>query len=137
MPLDTFKEFSQSLLAVSLFGSNILFWRQKSHYFNPAADEKPLLHTWSLAIEEQYYLIFPIFLLLTWGFGRNKIFWIIVIFAVISLMLSEWGWRFYGRANFFLTPTRAWELLVGSIVAFVINKHGLQNSSLSFSYLLN
>lgn len=129
MPLDTFKEFSQSLLAVSLFGSNILFWRQKSHYFNPAADEKPLLHTWSLAIEEQYYLIFPIFLLLTWGFGRNKIFWIIVIFAVISLMLSEWGWRFYGRANFFLTPTRAWELLVGSIVAFVINKHGLQKNN--------
>ena len=129
MPLDTFKEFSQSLLAVSLFGSNILFWRQKSHYFNPAVDEKPLLHTWSLAIEEQYYLIFPIFLLLTWGFGRNKIFWIIVIFAVISLMLSEWGWRFYGRANFFLTPTRAWELLVGSIVAFVINKHGLQKNN--------
>ena len=57
------KDFSQSLVAVSLFVSNILFW-QKTDYFATAAEEKPLLHTWSLAVEEQYYVIFPLFLML-------------------------------------------------------------------------
>lgn len=59
------RDFSQSLVAVSLFASNILFWR-KSGYFDADADEKPLLHTWSLAVEEQYYVLFPIFLVLAW-----------------------------------------------------------------------
>ena len=57
------KDFSQSLVAVSLFASNVVFWRE-SGYFDAAAEEKPLLHTWSLAVEEQYSVIFPIFLYL-------------------------------------------------------------------------
>lgn len=61
-------DFSQSLVAVSLFGSNVLFW-QESGYFDAAAEAKPLLHTWSLAVEEQYYLIFPVVLLLAWRLG--------------------------------------------------------------------
>ena len=67
------KDFSQSLVAVSLFISNVLFCRE-SGYFEAAAEEKPLLHTWSLAIEEQYYVLFPIFLILVWRFGKNKVF---------------------------------------------------------------
>ena len=74
------KDFSQSFVAVALFASNILFW-QESDYFDAASEEKPLLHTWSLAVEEQYYLLFPIFLLLAWRFGRNKVFWMIVVFS--------------------------------------------------------
>ena len=63
-----FKEFSQSLFATSIFLSNVFFWRD-SGYFNTASELKPLLHTWSLAIEEQFYLVFPLFLLITakWG----------------------------------------------------------------------
>ena len=65
------RDFSQSLIAVSLFASNVLFWRE-SGYFDAPAEEKPLLHTWSLAVEEQFYLIFPIFLILTWSFGKKE-----------------------------------------------------------------
>jgi peptidoglycan/LPS O-acetylase OafA/YrhL len=119
------KDFSHSLVAVSLFASNILFW-QKSGYFEAAAEEKPLLHTWSLAVEEQYYLLFPIFLILVWRFGKNRVFWMIVVMAAISFLLSEWGWRNKATANFYLAPTRAWELFAGSIAAFIVQRHGVQ-----------
>ena len=122
------KDFSQSLIAVSLFVSNILFWRE-SGYFGAASEEKPLLHTWSLAVEEQYYVLFPIFLILAWRFGRNRVFWMIVFMASISLILSEWGWRNKPIANFYLAPTRAWELFAGSIVAFIIQKQGIKKNN--------
>lgn len=64
------RDFSSSLIAVSLFVSNFLFWLQ-SGYFAEVAEQKPLLHTWSLAVEEQYYVLFPIFLILAWRFGKN------------------------------------------------------------------
>jgi len=123
------KDFSQSLVAVSLFSSNILFWRE-SGYFDAAAEEKPLLHTWSLAVEEQYYVLFPIFLILAWRFGKNRVFWMIVVIAAISLLLSEWGWRNKATANFYLAPTRSWELFAGSIAAFIVQKQGVQKNNL-------
>ncbi len=112
------KAFGQSLVAVVFFASNILFWREDG-YFAPAAELKPLLHTWSLAVEEQYYLLFPVFLLAVWRFGRQRVFWSVVAIAVLSLLLAEWGWRNQASANFYLAPTRAWELLAGSICAFL------------------
>jgi peptidoglycan/LPS O-acetylase OafA/YrhL len=121
------KDFSQSLVAVSLFASNVLFWRE-SGYFDAAAEEKPLLHTWSLAVEEQYYVLFPIFLFLAWRYGKNRVFWMIVVMAAISLLLSEWGWRNKATANFYLAPTRAWELFAGSIAAFIVQKRGVQKN---------
>ena len=123
------KDFSQSLVAVSLFASNILFWRE-SGYFAAAAEEKPLLHTWSLAVEEQYYVLFPIFLILAWRFGKNRVFWMIVVMAAISLLLGEWGWRNKATANFYLAPTRAWELFAGSIAAIIVQKQGVQKNNL-------
>lgn len=122
------KDFSQSLAAVSLFASNLLFWKE-SGYFDAAAEQKPLLHTWSLAVEEQYYVLFPIFLFLTWRYGKNRVFWMIVVMASISLLLSEWGWRNEATANFYLAPTRAWELFAGSIAAFIVQKNGVQKNN--------
>ena len=122
------KDFLQSLVAVSLFASNVLFWRE-SGYFDAAAEEKPLLHTWSLAVEEQYYVLFPIFLFLAWRYGKNRVFWMIVAMASISLLLSEWGWRNKANANFYLAPTRAWELFAGSIAAFIVQKNGVQKNN--------
>lgn len=123
------KDFSQSLIAVSLFVSNVLFWRE-SGYFAVAAEKAPLLHTWSLAVEEQYYIVFPVFLFLAWRFGKNRVFWMIVVFAAISLGLSEWGWRHYATANFYLAPTRAWELFAGSIAAFIVMKRGVRKNNM-------
>ena len=123
------KDFSQSIVAVSLFASNFLFWKE-SGYFDSSAEEKPLLHTWSLAVEEQYYVLFPIFLFLTWRFGKTRIFWVIVILASISLMLSEWGSRNKVTANFYLAPTRAWEIFSGSIAAFIVQKKGVQKNEI-------
>ena len=113
-----FRDFCQSVIAVIFFGSNILFWREAG-YFDSAAELKPLLHTWSLAVEEQYYLLFPLFLMLLPRFGRQKLFWSVIGIALISLLLSEWASRHAPEANFYLLPTRGWELLAGSICAFL------------------
>ena len=122
------KDFSHSLVATSIFASNILFWRE-SGYFEASTEQKPLLHTWSLAVEEQYYILFPIFLIVAWRFGKTRLLWVLIICATCSLLLSEWGSRNKEVANFYLTPTRAWEILAGSIAAFIVHKQGVKNSN--------
>lgn len=107
----------QSMVAVTLFGSNVLFWRE-SGYFDRAAELKPLLHTWSLGVEEQYYVIFPLLLMLLWRMGRAKMAGALAIGLIASLGLAVWFTRASPVAAFFLLPTRAWELGVGSILAF-------------------
>lgn len=118
LPPVKFNDFFQSTVAVLLFASNILFWHE-ADYFDTAAEEKPLLHTWSLAVEEQYYVVFPLALLFLWRYGRRTGFTFVAVMAVLSLLLCEWGWRQQPSANFYLAPFRAWELLAGSICAFV------------------
>lgn len=113
------KDFSKSLVAVSVFASNILFWRE-SGYFDTAAELKPLLHTWSLAVEEQYYVLFPLFLMLFWKLGKR---WILVTLAVVffvSLAVAQWAAYAKPAAAFYLLPTRGWELLIGAFAAFYL-----------------
>ena len=102
------KDFSQSLVAVSTFSSNILFWRE-SGYFDTAAELKPLLHTWSLAVEEQFYILFPLFLMAAWRFGKRAIVWTLIASFAISLAVAHWGAYNKPGDAFFLLPTRAWE----------------------------
>ena len=111
------KDFAQSVVAVSLFGSNILFWLE-SGYFNAAAELKPLLHTWSLAVEEQYYVLFPLFLMLAWRLGTRWILSALAVVAVLSLGFAEWSAHRYPDAAFYLRPFRMWELLLGALAAF-------------------
>ncbi len=116
MPPDIFLEFGHSLAAVSLFVSNVLFW-QEIGYFAAAAEQKPLLHTWSLAVEEQYYLFYPLLLAAVWRWKRTWLVGVLVVGATGSLILAEVGTRYRPDAAFYLIPFRAWELLVGSLIA--------------------
>ena len=112
---DQFDDFAKSVFATALFASNILFWKEAG-YFQAAAIEKPLLHTWSLAVEEQFYIIFPLFLFVAHRWLKRLVVWLVAL-AIISFALSVWGVAHKPTAAFYLAPTRAWELLLGSLLA--------------------
>ncbi len=115
------KDFSQSLVAVPVFASNILFWRE-SGYFDTAAEFKPLLHTWSLAVEEQFYVLFPLFLMLFWQLGKRYILITLGLVFVFSLAVAQWAAYAKPAAAFYLLPTRGWELLMGVFAAFYLSQ---------------
>lgn len=109
------KSFFSSFAAVSVFSSNILFWKE-SGYFDTAAELKPLLHTWSLAVEEQYYVIIPLLIFILWK-RRVGLFATFSILGFASLLGAEWASTHSPSAGFYLLPTRAWELLMGALCA--------------------
>jgi len=113
------KDFSKSLIAVPTFSSNILFWSE-SGYWGVTNELKPMLHTWSLAVEEQYYIFFPIFLMIMWKIRKRWILSSVLILALISLTASHWGAYNKPTANFFMLPTRLWELAIGALIAFYL-----------------
>lgn len=115
---DTLENFGQSVVATLLFANNLLL-AKTSGYWDIEAEFKPLLHTWSLGVEEQYYLVFPLLMLILWRWGRKPALIAIVVMLVASLIACEIGWRSHPAANFYLTTSRAWELLLGSVCAFV------------------
>ncbi|WP_157019135.1 acyltransferase family protein [Mesorhizobium xinjiangense] len=111
-----FIDFSKSLVAASLFVSNIYFWKA-SGYFAADAIFRPLLHTWSLSVEEQYYLFMPVAAFIIYKYLARR--WLLTLLPAIlaSLALSVYATSTAPTANFFLLPTRAWELLVGAALA--------------------
>ena len=113
-----FRDFGQSVMAVSVFASNV-FFMQHTGYFSPDVQMAPLLHTWSLAVEEQFYILFPLLVFLLRRLGNRHLFAVLVALSVVSLALSEWGWRYAPVSNFYLLPPRAWELLVGALCGLV------------------
>jgi peptidoglycan/LPS O-acetylase OafA/YrhL len=130
------KDFSQSLIAVSLFSSNILFW-QETGYWGVENELKPFLHTWSLAVEEQYYFIFPIFLMLMWRFRKPVVLASFIVIAICSLTFSHWAAYNLESANFFLLITRAWELAIGAVIAFYFVYGGVGRIKIISNKLIN
>jgi peptidoglycan/LPS O-acetylase OafA/YrhL len=127
-------EFGKSLIAVCLFASNIFFWL-KSDYFATASELKPLLHTWSLAIEEQFYIFFPVLLLLLRRFPGKIVFAVIAVLSIISFATAEIGSVRFPEANFYLLPSRAWELGVGALVALGFGGNRISGDGLARSAL--
>jgi peptidoglycan/LPS O-acetylase OafA/YrhL len=118
---DYMKSFSASLVASTLFVSNFLFLRE-SGYFDTAAELKPLLHTWSLGVEEQFYLLFPVFLILFCRLGKRWVVFSMALVFAFSFIFSVWATYEAPSAAFFLLPTRAWELLAGAFTALYLKE---------------
>ncbi len=111
-----FSALGESIVPQQLMLANVFFWRE-SGYFATEAELKPLLHFWSLAVEEQFYLVYPLFLMFAFKrLDRKGLNAVLVIATVSSLALSEWGVRNKPGATFFLLPTRAWEMLLGGLI---------------------
>jgi peptidoglycan/LPS O-acetylase OafA/YrhL len=113
-PLEYIK-FGRSVAPVTLFFSNFFFWKS-ANYFDPSSDLNPLLHTWSLSVEEQFYIFYPL-LLIALHRWRWPIRSVLVIIGTISLILASLLVYVKPSATFYLLPTRTWELMIGGIVA--------------------
>jgi peptidoglycan/LPS O-acetylase OafA/YrhL len=118
-----FKEYADSIVASTLFVSNFFFWREGT-YTAEASGLKPLLHVWSLSVEEQFYVMFPIMLLLCWRFAQKHITLLFVVMLLASLVLADWASHRYVNASFFLLPSRGWELLAGALLARIEYERG-------------
>lgn len=113
--------------AGAAFISNIVLWLE-SGYFDTDAQLKPLLHLWSLGVEEQYYILWPLVLA---ALPRRVIPGALLGIGVVSFGLNLWGINSHGTAVFFLPATRFWELMVGSALAFWVHAHSSQPGTLS------
>jgi peptidoglycan/LPS O-acetylase OafA/YrhL len=109
-------EYRDSLLAATFFSSNVYFW-QATDYFAAPAGEQPLLHTWSLAVEEQYYVLFPLLLMVVVRRRPDSLKPMLWLLTLVSFTISVVGARVDPGAAFYLLPSRAWELGVGALLA--------------------
>lgn len=115
---ENFIDFLKSGISSIFFFSNFYFHYTGNFYGNENSLIKPLTHTWSLSIEEQFYIFFPITLLIIFKFFRKHIFLILFLFFLISLSLAEYSSKTHQSFNFYLLPTRVFELISGSLLAY-------------------
>ena len=115
---NSFVDFSKSILYSLGFSSNYYFHYSGQQYNADNGLFKPFLHTWSLSVEEQFYIFFPLIVLLTFKYFRNYLINILVFGFLISLGLADWSSKNYQSISFYFLHTRLWELLAGSILAY-------------------
>ncbi|MBD3678968.1 MAG: acyltransferase [Rhodobacteraceae bacterium] len=124
MSPEELEAFGRSLIALVFFATNFLFWSEVD-YFAPAATELPLIHTWSLAVEEQFYILYPVLLIYLWKSGsRNRQAFGIGVLLSCSLLASYALVAIFPESVFYLLPYRAWELLAGSLIAILLVSRG-------------
>ena len=114
LPPFPLREFGQALFASAIFASNILFW-SKSGYFDAAAEANPLVHTWSLAVEEQFYIVAPLMALLVLR-SRSWLYAFLLFAAALSLLFAELTNNIVPSTFFFFTANRVFELAIGCVV---------------------
>lgn len=110
------QDLARNIITATLFASNIDFYLT-SGYFDRAAELQPLLHTWSLAVEEQFYILFPLLLWLMLRFAPKLLVPLLVLSALASLAMSQWAVGKSPMGAYFLAPFRGFELLAGSLIA--------------------
>ncbi|MDA9731959.1 acyltransferase [Candidatus Pelagibacter sp.] len=114
----SFVNFSKSVLYSLGFSSNFFFHFTETQYGAESAQLIPLLHTWSLSVEEQYYILFPIVLLFIFKYLKRYLFYILILGFFSSLILADWLSIYAPYLNFYILPTRVWEIVAGSILAY-------------------
>lgn len=122
LPTAHYRLLIEESVAALTYTSNIYYWLSTG-YFNPSAHGKWLLHTWSLGVEMQFYILFPILALVIWKLGlRSKaLFYSLIFICIASLSLSIHASEWQATTTFFLIPTRIWELAVGGLIYFLSN----------------
>jgi peptidoglycan/LPS O-acetylase OafA/YrhL len=137
-----FYNFSKSILYSLSFASNFYFFYEAQSYEAISSIFIPFLHTWSLSVEEQFYIIFPIFLFFIFKYFRKYILIILLSVFFISILFADWGSIRQPLFNFYMLPSRGWELIAGSILAYLEiklkkrKKNHILNSILSFIGIL-
>lgn len=116
LPPQDYRSLGMHTLTSVLFASNIQYWREAG-YFDAASHDKWLLHTWSLSVEWQFYLVLPLLLWGVWRLwpGRCNAAQVHILLLLASLALLVWLTSQKPEAAFFLLPTRAWEMLAGAL----------------------
>jgi len=112
-----FIDYSTSILTSLFFGSNFYFWQGDS-YWGEVSALRPFLHTWSLSVEEQFYVFFPILVILVWRFAARYLVFILGLFFIVSLVLAEITSVSAPQTAFYLLPARGWELMAGALLAY-------------------
>jgi peptidoglycan/LPS O-acetylase OafA/YrhL len=113
---EDFAEYAKALIGASVFASNIRF-AQGTGYFDGVEGSLPLLHTWTLGVEEQFYLIFPLMVLAAWRWRGRAVLPLIAITGAVSFALALWLAPRQPLLAFYLLPTRMWELMLGAACA--------------------
>ena len=122
LPVITRDSLGRDLFAASAYISNYLFAWWQNDYQNLDATPSPFIHYWSLAVEEQFYLVWPLFILLLARSGKKIVFIGITLITGLSLLLSIYQTQTSPIWAFYSLPTRAWELGIGALLLFIPNK---------------
>ncbi len=132
----SFIDFSKSIIYSIGFSSNFFFHYSGQVYGAENGLYKPFLHTWSLSVEEQFYILFPILLLIIFKYFRKYLLQILIFGFIISLGLAEWTSRNYPSISFYFLHTRSWELLAGSTLAYFEITTGSRSRNKQLSLIL-
>ena len=120
----TYADYSRSIVSSLLFVSNLFFYFSTTDYGASDSLLEPFLHTWSLSVEEQFYIFFPAALVLLFRLAQKHLFWVALAALVASLLVAETMSRVNPALSFYILPTRMWELLAGTLVALLEIRSG-------------
>ena len=133
---NSLSDFSSSIFFSTFFTSNFFFNNVGHDYGDALSITKPFLHTWSLSVEEQFYILYPLFFFCCFKFIKNKLLILLISISVLSLALAQYGSINFSISNFYLLPTRIWEIFCGAILVVMnSNKNNNKFSKDIFSYI--